>query len=424
MIELYTKDQIKKVYFEIKTKKYLDRQKKLPIGLDGVTTDIFERNLEFSINEIHRKLLSHDGIIHYHFGPLLRIERTKSEGGLRLLHIPRLRDQIVFRLIHDEIQHLSHVKGLDLKLKSPYSFVTRFDDYIANIETPVILKTDISKFYDSIPRDRAISLCTDIHLRPEIMQLLFKWSEDLSIKQTNFNLQVNNESTAGLPQGLSISSLLAEFYAKQIDYDFTHHAGYFRYIDDFVFICQHVNEAKDILAQLKNKVTQLGLELSPTKTEIVDFSRGIQWLGLFHYPHGKYMHPEKLIRAVKPIQSIQKHCLLQLDNTRTDTEKTDLIRDCIKKIDTFTSGTRNVRLKWYSLCVNQGQWKLMDKQIHGLIRSCIRKARLNESLFPSLPSIHAKVMSYKLQEKSQYLPMKGNAPTVVKQIKPIKGVQR
>jgi len=162
-----------------------------------------------------------------------------------------------------------------------------------------------------------------------------------------------------------------------------------------VFICKHLNEAKDILTQLKNKVNQLGLVLSSTKTEIVDFSRGIEWLGLFHYPHGKYMHPDKLMRAVKPIQSIQKQCLVKLVDAKTDTEKYNLIKECIKKIDKFTSGSRNARVKWYSLCVDQGQWKVMDKQIHGLIRSCIRKSKLDESAFPNLPSIHAKVMSYK-----------------------------
>lgn len=395
MTEIFSKDKIKQVYFDLKTKKHLDRQKTLPVGLDGVTTHIFERNLDFSINEIYRKLLSFEGRINYTFAPLLKIERTKSQGGIRTLHIPRLRDQIVFRLVHDEIQSLADKYGIDVKLKSPYSFVTRFDECIARLENPIILRTDISKFYDSIPRERAISMCTTIGLSSEILQLLFQWSSSLSIRQCNLSQSSKGDTFLGLPQGLSISSLLAELYATQIDDYFSKNENYFRYIDDLVFICHNLEDAKEILQKLRNIVAELGLQLSPTKTQIIQFSQGLEWLGLFHYPHGKYMHPDKLMRAVKPIQSIQKHCLTKLVDAKTDTEKHNLIKECIKKIDKFTSGSRNVGVKWYSLCVDQGQWKVMDKQIHGLIRSCIRKSRLDESAFPNLPSIHAKVMSFK-----------------------------
>jgi len=410
MNEVFSKDKIKQVYFELKTKKNLDRQKKLPVGLDGVTTEIFERNLEFSINEIHRKLISYDGEIKYKFAPLLRIERTKAQGGVRSLHIPRLRDQIVFRLIHNEIQQLAEINAIDLKLKSPYSFVTRFDEYIEKYEKPVILKTDISKFYDSIPRDRAISLCSKIGLSHEIMQLLFQWHQNLIIRHSNLSLSVNSEPIIGLPQGLSISSLLAELYAKQIDDNFLSVEGYFRYIDDIVFICNNAEEAKNKLDKLKLFIEEIGLKLSANKTEIVEFSSGIEWLGLYHTPYGKMMNPEKLSRAIKPIHSLQKICLSQLSSSTTSVDKKNLVNDLIKKIDKFTSGTKDVRIKWYSLCIDNGQWKLMDKQIHGLIRSCIRKSKISESEFPKLPSIHAKAISYKKLKKSQHLPMKGNAP--------------
>jgi hypothetical protein len=401
MIEIFSKEKIKQVYFDLREKKRADRQKNLPVGLDGVSSEIFERNLDFSINEIYRKLLSHDGKIKYKFASLLRIERTKSVGGIRALHIPRLRDQIVFRLLHNEIQQLAEENSIDLKLKSPYSLVTRFDDYIRKIDKPVILKTDIAKFYDSIPRDRSIMLCKQIGLRQELLQLLFNWSKNMSIKHSNFNFSVGNESFIGLPQGLSISSLLAELYGKQIDDNFNDLEGYFRYVDDIVIICNNIQDAESKLEKLKLFLGELQLQVSANKTEIVEFIRGIEWLGLYHYPNGKYMHPEKLVRAVKPIHSLQKECLRQLALSSSSDEKKLFINGLIKKIDIFTSGIKNIRIKWYSLCVDNGQWKLMDKQIHGLIRSCIRLAKLNETDFPTLPSIHAKVISYKTLKKSQ-----------------------
>jgi hypothetical protein len=54
----------------------------------------------------------------------------------------------------------------------------------------------------------------------------------------------------------------------------------------------------------------------------------------------------------------------------------------------------------------------MDKYIHGLIYSCIRKAGLVGKTFGQLPSIHAKILSYKKIRESQNSPIKGNAPSV------------
>ncbi len=99
MIEIFTKGEIAMVYENLKSKKHAERNKKMPIGVDGVSSLIFEKNLDFSLNEIYRKLLVINDKIEYQFAPLLRIERTKSQGGIRALHIPRLRDQIVLRLI-------------------------------------------------------------------------------------------------------------------------------------------------------------------------------------------------------------------------------------------------------------------------------------------------------------------------------------
>lgn len=395
MNELFSKENIKQVYFELKSKKQVDRQKKLPVGLDGVTSEIFERDLDFSINEIYRKLIAYNGETKYSFAPLLRIERTKAQGGIRALHIPRLRDQIVFRLIHNEIQFLAQKSSIDLKLKSPYNFVIRFDEYIKQFEKPVILKTDISQFYDSIPRDSAVSLSSTIGLRSELLHLLQEWSKNLKIRRSTLSILADTEQFSGLPQGLSISSLLAELYVKQIDQLFINDKGYFRYIDDVVIVCSNREDAKIKLEKLKIFVDKIGLRLSANKTEIVDFTSGFEWLGLYHYPDRKFMNPEKILRALKPIHSLQKTCLSQLSQCNTNIEKSILIKQFIKKVDKFITGSNKVRIRWYSLCTDNGQWRSMDKQIHGLIRSCIRKSKISESEFPMLPSIHAKILSYK-----------------------------
>lgn len=412
MFELFKKSEIEAVYKSLKSKKQADRNKKMPIGVDGVSSEVFERNLDFSLNEIHRKLLVKNGRIEYKFAPLLRIERTKAQGGIRSLHVPRLRDQIVLRLIHNEIQRLSIELGIDLKVKSPYSFVNRFDAIVRDFPDAIVLKTDISKFYDSIPRAKAIVLCESLGMKKELFEFLMFWSENLKIRLGNFYIDSEFSAFSGLPQGLSISSLLAELYVRQIDQDYKNHDGYFRYIDDIVIVCKDVKEAREKLEQLSVSLGTLGLKLSANKTEILRIKDGMEWLGLLHYPGRRYIHPDKLIRAVRPIRFIQKECMQNIGLLADSSAKSESIRKLIKQIDKYTTGNRKIRLRWYSLVEDNGQWKLMDKYIHALIYACIRKANVNADSFGSMPSMHSKILSYKKIRESQKTPFKGNAPSV------------
>ena len=50
MFEIFSKGEITKVYIGLKSKKDLDRNKRMPIGIDGVSSEIFERNLDSSLN--------------------------------------------------------------------------------------------------------------------------------------------------------------------------------------------------------------------------------------------------------------------------------------------------------------------------------------------------------------------------------------
>ena len=412
MNEIFTKTEISEVYKNLKNKKQADQNKKIPIGVDGVSAEVFERNLNFSLNEIHRKLLINNGKVDYRFAPLLRIERTKTQGGVRALHIPRLRDQIVLRLIHNEIQRLSLECGIDLKVKSPYYFVNRFDTLLRDFPDAIILKTDISKFYDSIPRTEAIKRCEALGMRRELLEFLFDWSKNLKIRFGNYHMDAEFSDFQGLPQGLSLSSLLAELYVRQIDQDFINNQGYFRYIDDIIIVCNDFEDARSKLEQLKLSLDVLGLKLSSNKTEILRINDGIEWLGLLHFPGKRYIHPDKLIRAVRPIASLQKECMRSIEQSKNSKDKSKSINDLIKQIDKYITGQKKIRLKWYSLVEDSGQWKSMDKYIHGLIYSCIRKAKVQSDSFGSLPSIHAKILSYKKIKESQNSPIKGNAPSV------------
>jgi hypothetical protein len=392
---LFTKSKLLQVYLDLKRRKVLDREKGLPIGIDGVGSNVFEKNLEHSIQEIHRKLQSVNGLIPYTFAPLVRLSRSKAAGDVRFIHIARIRDQIVLRLIHDEIR--AHYKeiGKEIRFQSPYSIIKRFDLYVQETNYNFIVRADISKFYDNIPRQEVIAMCRVNNVHSDVLQLLQKWSDTLTIRNTYLNCEIQPNIYDGLPQGLSISSLLAEIYAFQIDDHFRECPGYFRFIDDILFVCSDLKDAKEKYNVLNSFINGIGLKLSTTKTGFHDLRNGVKWLGLFHYPNRKLIPLEKLNQSIKPILTIKKKNLLEIDSCTSKEQANKVICKLIREINRYIDGRNKVRIRWYSLCEDQGQWKQMDKFIHQVIRDCIRKAGLKESDFPYLPSVHSKLCSYK-----------------------------
>jgi hypothetical protein len=189
-------------------------------------------------------------------------------------------------------------------------------------------------------------------------------------------------------------------YAQQIDDKYKSFQGYFRYVDDIIIICSSKVESQRVLTDLKETIGNIGLKVSPNKTTIVDFSEGLEWLGLYHLPGKKLIHPDKLEQWIRPFSSIQKECVLKLSRCQSEEEKLLTIKALIKNVDAFINGKNGSRIRWYSLIEDEGQWKKMDRHIHGLIRSCLRKAKINESKIGNLPSIHAKIYSIKKRKES------------------------
>lgn len=413
MSEAFPLQVIAQSYEGLKARKFQDRQKKLPVGIDGVSADVFDRHYQLSTLEIHRKLNRNENDFPaYNFGPLLRIERNKSNGGKRALHIPRLRDQIVLRILHDAIQDAAKKAGLNLITKSPHDYVKAFDEKIACLKNPWILKADITQFYDSVSRAKAIELCGTLPMQPEAQNLLIKWDRTLKIVLGYKKALPENFCFTGLPQGLSISSLLAELYANKIDKYFQNLNTYFRYVDDILIICNSEADAKDKLRELTDIIQSLGLHLSEQKTKIIRFSEGLDWLGMTHYPDKKTINPEKIEQWMKPIYSIQKEIIGQLVIADTDEQKVILLKKLVKRIDKYILGKKKSRIKWYSLVSDNGQWKRMDSLIHGLIRSCIRKSGVASDHEIALPSVHAHIQAIKKTKELQIQPTMGNAPTV------------
>src|SRR3989442_10691244 len=87
---------------------------------------------------------------------------------------------------------------------------------------------------------------------------------------------VTRETVAGTPQGGVISPLLANIYLHVLDRIWAERGRgrLVRYADDAVVLCRSREEAEAALELVRDILAELGLELNPEKTRIVDLGEG------------------------------------------------------------------------------------------------------------------------------------------------------
>ena len=87
---------------------------------------------------------------------------------------------------------------------------------------------------------------------------------------------VRRETVTGTPQGGVISLLLANIYLHVLDEAWAKrgHGRLVRYADDGLVLCRSRAKAEAALELVRDVPCELGLELHPEKTRIVDLREG------------------------------------------------------------------------------------------------------------------------------------------------------
>ena len=246
-------------------------------GIDGVTKEEYDKNLESNIDNLLDRMKKFS----YKPKPVRKTYIPKSNGKLRGLGIPCYEDKLVQGAMADVLNEIYE----NIFLNCSYGFrpkrnchqaISQINWLLMTKKVNYILDADIKGFFDNIDHDIMM-----MFLEHEIADKNFLRYVKRFLKAGIFEDYKYYESDKGTPQGGLISPILANVYLHYvldnwfnvIKKELKGEVYLIRYADDFVVMFQYEETAKQFYKMLIERMRKFKLELAEDKTRILPFGR-------------------------------------------------------------------------------------------------------------------------------------------------------
>jgi RNA-directed DNA polymerase len=258
---------------------YALKRKAAP-GVDGVTWQDYEADLERKLVDLHSRI--HRGA--YRPQPSRRTYIPKADGKQRPLAIAALEDKIVqgatvmvLNAIYEE-DFLGFSYGFRPG-RGPHDALDALVVGITTRKVNYILDADIRSFFDTVSQDWLVRFVEHRIGDKRIIRLIRKWLKAGILEDGGLTV-----SDRGTGQGSVASPLLANIYLHYV-FDLwaerwrrreaTGDMIITRYADDLVIGFQHDGDARRFLDAMRLRFEEFALSLHPDKTRLIEFGRHV-----------------------------------------------------------------------------------------------------------------------------------------------------
>jgi group II intron reverse transcriptase/maturase len=257
---------------------FLALKRRAAPGVDGITWQDYEANLEDNLRELHAKV--HSGS--YRALPVKRRFIPKPDGKQRPLGIAALEDKIVQRAVVAVLNAVYEEDFLGFSYgfrpgRSQHDALDALSEAICETRVNWILDADIRGFFDSVGQEWLVRFLEHRVGDERIIRLVRKWLKAGVLEDGNWSV-----SEMGTPQGAVVSPLLANVYLHYV-FDLwarqwrrreaTGNVIVVRYADDIVVGFEHEADARRFWDAMRMRLEQFGLELHGEKTRLLEFGR-------------------------------------------------------------------------------------------------------------------------------------------------------
>lgn len=273
-------------------------------GVDKVSIELFEKNLDDNLNSLLRDLKQGTFVPL----PLRRHYLDKGDGTFRPLGIPAVRDRVaqeaLRRILQPVFEPLFHDASFGFRPQRNCHGAVEQVLQLHEQGLEFVLDADIKGFFDNLPHSVILDAVRARVADGNILNLIEKF-----LRAGVMENGVRKPTTVGTPQGGVVSPLLANVVLNHLDWQLEQRGFRFvRYADDFVVLCPSKARAEEALTAVEEVLTVLGLSLSKEKTRITTYGAGYSFLGFWISRRVVHVRPKSIKKFREKIQDLtQRH---------------------------------------------------------------------------------------------------------------------
>ncbi len=259
---------------------YRRTRKNGAVGVDGVTAEKYEQDLEGNLQSLLDRAKSGT----YQAPPVRRVYIPKggSSTETRPLGIPTLEDKVLQRAVVMLLEPIYEQVFLDCSYgfrpgRSAHQALTSFRDQTMNGRPKGgwVLEVDIRKFFDNLEH-RHLRQFLQLRVRDGVLlRLIDKWLKAGVMENGSVSYP-----DSGTPQGGVVSPLISnvflhyvldQWFEQDVKPRMRQSAFLIRYADDFVIGLRDERDAQRVMEVIPKRFGKFGLTVHPTKTKLVRF---------------------------------------------------------------------------------------------------------------------------------------------------------
>jgi RNA-directed DNA polymerase len=240
-------------------------------GADGCSIEDFEADLRNNLYKIWNRLSSGT----YFPPPVRAVEIPKPHGGgTRMLGIPTVADRVAQTVaalaLEPRTESIFHGDSYGYRPgRSPLMAVAKCRERCWKKDW--VIDLDVQKFFDSVDHDLMVKAveANITHDQRWVVLYVKRWLK-APVRMPDGRLAGRDRGT---PQGSAVSPVLANLFMHYafdtwLEREFPA-VEFERFADDAVVHCATERQARQVLAALGQRMTEVGLALHPEKTKIV-----------------------------------------------------------------------------------------------------------------------------------------------------------
>lgn len=269
-------------------------------GIDNMSHQLLWPILDEQLAIINKKVIAST----YNFSKYKLKLISKGRGKPpREISIPTIRDKIALKALCNFLQQ-KYQDSIDFKL--PQTMIRELKSDVSSNKFNSFIKFDVANFYPSIDHFKLISRLRKNIRDERILKLIESAISSPTVSKAS---RKDVASSRGVPQGLSISNILAAIYLSNIDKYFLNNTEikYFRYVDDVLVLCDE-KDVQKISNDIISKFRKIKLKVYDPKKEPEKSSVGTLGNDSFGYL-GYYFNNDIVSARVGSVEKLRESLL-------------------------------------------------------------------------------------------------------------------